>query len=261
VVLVLAAIFFFSSVPDIKNEDRYWLEDSRGDASQGLWGHPHFVFAVVAQFLYVAAQAGIFSFFINYMTSQVPAIPESWNSTFSRVADHGGFLQSWLSGWFRREATGTLSISNKGAANLASVAFVFFLAGRFIGAQILRTVPGHRLLAIFGAANVVICLLVFAKLGWLSVACVFATYLFMSIMFPTIFALGIYGLGAATKRASAYLVMAIIGGALLPKLMGYVADQSDMSRAFMVPMVCFVFITYYGYRWTTFSREREATRL
>jgi FHS family L-fucose permease-like MFS transporter len=254
VVLILAAVFLVSTVPDIQNEERYPLEASRGDDSHGLWRHPHFVFAVVAQFLYVAAQAGIFSFFINYMTSQVPAIPETWNSALSRVAHHAGMLQVWLSGWFAIDGAGVLAISNKGAANLASLAFVFFLAGRFIGAGILRTVPGHRLLAAFGAANVIACLLVLAKFGWLSVACVFASYLFMSIMFPTIFALGIYGLGAHTKRASAYLVMAIIGGALLPKLMGYVADQSDMSRAFVVPMVCFVFIAYYGYRWPAYSK-------
>jgi FHS family L-fucose permease-like MFS transporter len=137
---------------------------------------------------------------------------------------------------------------------LASLAFVLFLAGRFIGAGLLRRTSGHRLLAIFGAMNVALCLLILAKLGWFSVAGVFASYFLMSIMFPTIFALGIHGLGAQTKRASAYLVMAIIGGALIPKLMGYVADQSDMSRAFGVPMVCFVFIAYYGFKWPTYSR-------
>ena len=64
------------------------------------------------------------------------------------------------------------------------------------------------------------CLLIFLKLGWLSVACVFLSYFFMSIMFPTIFALGIFGLGARAKKASAFIVMAIMGGAILPKLMG-----------------------------------------
>ena len=74
----------------------------------------------------------------------------------------------------------------------------------------------------------------------------FLSYFFMSIMFPTIFALGIFGLGARAKRASSYIVMAIMGGALLPKLMGYVADQFDMSRGFIVPMVCFVLVALYG---------------
>ena len=77
VVLVLALIFFFADVPDVKMEDDYHLDDEGGAASHSIWTHPHFVLAVAAQFLYVAAQAGIFSFFINYMTSQTPPVPES----------------------------------------------------------------------------------------------------------------------------------------------------------------------------------------
>ena len=83
----------------------------------------------------------------------------------------------------------------------------------------------------------------------------FLSYFFMSIMFPTIFALGIFGLGARAKKASAFIVMAIMGGALLPKLMGYVADQYDMSRGFIVPMVCFVFVAFYGYIWPKSQRR------
>ena len=74
------------------------------------------------------------------------------------------------------------------------------------------------------------------KLGWVSVACVFLSYFFMSIMFPTIFALGIHGLGARAKKASSFIVMAIMGGAILPKLMGAVGDAYDMSRGFIVPI-------------------------
>ncbi len=72
---MLAVIFFFASVPDIKTEDDYHLDDSAPQVSHSIWSHPHFVLAVAAQFFYVAAQAGIFSFFINYMTAEVPAIP------------------------------------------------------------------------------------------------------------------------------------------------------------------------------------------
>ena len=78
--------------------------------------------------------------------------------------------------------------------------------------------------------NVLMCMLIVCKLGWLSVIGVFLSYFFMSIMFPTIFALGIFGLGARAKKASAYIVMAIMGGAILPKVMGAVADRYDISR-------------------------------
>jgi FHS family L-fucose permease-like MFS transporter len=75
----------------------------------------------------------------------------------------------------------------------------------------------------------------------------------MSIMFPTIFALGIFGLGARAKKASAFIVMAIMGGAILPKLMGHVADQYDMSRGFIVPLCCFIIVALYGFYWPLFS--------
>ena len=244
VVIVLAVIFAFAYIPDIKMEDDYHLDDSTPSVSHSIWKHPHFVMAVAAQFFYVAAQAGIFSFFINYMTAEVPPIPASW---------HIDLLKSW----FQTNKHGILAISDKGAANLASVGFFCFLIGRFTGAGILRKFSAHKVLGLYGLLNVIMCLLIFLKLGWLSVICVFLSYFFMSIMFPTIFALGIFGLGVRAKRASAYIVMAIMGGAILPKLMGFVADKFDMSRGFIVPLACFAFIAFYGFNWPKFSKAES----
>ena len=213
------------------------------------WAHPHFSSATVAQFFYVAAQAGIFSFFINYMTAETPAIPARWGAP--------DFLFGWVQSWFEIGKTGALVLSDKGAANLASAAFICFLIGRFTGAGLLRRYSAHKMLGWYGSLNVIVCLLVFCKLGWLSVACVFLSYFLMSIMFPTIFALGIFGLGARAKRASSYIVMAIMGGAILPKLMGAVADKWDMSRGFIVPLVCFVFVAFYGFNWPRFSNAES----
>ncbi len=257
VVLVLAVIFYFANVPDIKSEDDYHLDDTSPNVSHSIWTHPHFVFAVLAQFLYVAAQAGIFSFFINYMTAEVPPMPAVWNSSMSNVAANSGFLNDWLHGWFQTGANGALSFSNKGASNLASLGLICFLIGRFSGAGILRKYSAHKVLGIYGAANVVVTFIVFLKLGWISVVCVFLTYFFMSIMFPTIFALGIFGLGARAKKASAFIVMAIMGGAILPKLMGFIADEFDMSRGFIVPAMCFVFVAYYGFNWPKWSKAES----
>jgi FHS family L-fucose permease-like MFS transporter len=256
-VLVLAAIFHFASIPEIKAEDDFQLDESAPGASRSIWSHPHFTMAVAAQFLYVAAQAGVFSFFINYMTSEVPAIPASWDAAMTHLAGHSGFLHGWLQGWFEIGKSGALVISNKGAANLASVGSLCFLIGRFTGAGLLRKFSAHKIVGLYGAANVVCTFLIFCKLGWPSVACVFLTYFFMSIMFPTIFALGIFGLGARAKKASAFIVMAIMGGALLPKLMGYVADKSDMSHGFIVPMFCFAFVSFYGFNWSRFSKAES----
>jgi len=149
---------------------------------------------------------------------------------------------------------GVFGVTNQFAATLASVGFVCFLLGRVSGAALLRRVSAHKMLGLYSVINAALCVLVFLKLGWLSVVCVFLSYFFMSITFPTIFALGIFGLGARAKRASAYIVMAIVGGALLPKLMGAVADHYDMSRGFIVPLICFVFIAFYGYAWPKLSR-------
>ncbi|HTS64788.1 MAG TPA: MFS transporter [Candidatus Acidoferrales bacterium] len=244
-VLVIAGIFAIADVPDIKMEDDYHLDDSMPGASHSIWSHPHFVLAVAAQFLYVAAQAGIFSFFINYMTAETPPIPASWGAG------------AGLAGWFEAGKGGALALSDQGAAKLASVAFACFLAGRISGAALLKKYSAHKVLGLYGALNAAATLLVFLKLGWLSVACVFLSYFFMSIMFPTIFALGIFGLGARAKKASAFIVMAIMGGAVLPKLMGYVADQFDMSRGFIVPVFCFAFVAFYGLNWSRFSRAES----
>src|SRR5581483_11105844 len=129
------------------------------------------------------------------------------------------------------------------------VGFLFFLAGRFSGAMLLKKIAAHRTLGIYAAANVAATLLVFLKLGWISVACVFLSYFFMSIMFPTIFALGISGLGIRAKKASSFIVMAIMGGAILPKLMGHIADEYNFSRAYIVPMICFCLVSLYGFAW------------
>jgi FHS family L-fucose permease-like MFS transporter len=259
-VMALAAVFAFANVPEIKAEDDYHLEDSTPGASHSLWSHPHFVLAVAAQFFYVAAQAGIFSFFINYMTSEAPPVSSSWSAAMSRLAANAGPLNGWLQGWFEASPQGGLVISNKGASNLASLGFVCFLIGRFTGAGLLKRIAAHKLLGLYGLLNVAATLLVFCKLGWISVTCVFLSYFFMSIMFPTIFALGIFGLGARAKKASAFIVMAIMGGAILPKLMGYIADKFDMSRGFIVPMFCFAFVAFYGFRWPALSRTPTLPR-
>lgn len=94
-------------------------------------------------------------------------------------------------------------------------------------------------------------IVVVAGFGWISVVALFTTYFFMSIMFPTIFVLGLKGLGPLTKKASSYLVMAIVGGALAPILMGYIADQTAMQWGYLVPLACFSFVLFFslkGYR-------------
>jgi FHS family L-fucose permease-like MFS transporter len=217
----------------------FLLKQSR-ITNHSIWSHPHFSGATLTQFFYVAAQCGVFAYFINYMTSQIPAIPDAWK---------GGAM----GGWFEVHKNGLLGLSDQGASNLASGGFVFFLVGRFIGAGLLKKFSAHKVLALFACLAGLCSLLVFLKLGWVSAAAVFLSYFFMSIMFPTIFSLGIYGLGARAKKASSFIVMAIMGGAIMPKLMGHVADVHGMSAGFAVPMVCFAVVAGYGFFWSKLS--------
>lgn len=213
-----------------------FLANTKKITKHSIWSHPHFSGATLAQFFYVAAQSGIFAYFINYMTSQIPPVPESWQ---------GGIF----AGWFEVHASGLMGLSDRGASTLASFGFFCFLAGRFIGAALLKKFRPYNVLATFATAASLCALLVMLKLGWASAAGLFLTYFFMSIMFPTIFSLGIHGLGARAKKASSFIVMAIMGGAIMPKFMGHIGDAHGMSAAFIVPLICFVLIALYSFAW------------
>jgi FHS family L-fucose permease-like MFS transporter len=246
VVLLMSVAFYFAHVPDLNTEDEYHLNDSTDViAKRSLWSHPHFLGAIGAQFFYVAAQAGIFSFFINYMIEEMPSLSH-------------GVAGSWI---FNHRAVireGAYHVNEQGVTFLlGTIGFPLFLIGRATGAVILRKLKAHRVLGIYAVANVFLCGIVALKLGWISVAAVFLSFFFMSIMFPTIFALGIYGLGVQAKRASGFIVMAIIGGAIMPKLMGYLGDVYNMSVSFLMPMCCFALIALYGFSWSALSKSYD----
>jgi MFS transporter, FHS family, L-fucose permease len=243
IVLIMSAVFYFSYIPDLDTDDEYHLSDSAATTiKRSIWSHPHFVCAVAAQFVYVAAQAGIFSFFINYIVEEMPSISQGLSS-----------------GWFFNGRTvlrqGGYYVNEQGATFLlGTIGFPLFLLGRATGVAILRKLEAHRVLGTYAIANVILCGIVILKIGWISVAAMFLSFFFMSIMFPTIFALGIYGLGVQAKRASGFIVMAIIGGAIMPKLMGYLGDIYNMSVSFLMPLCCFALIALYGFLWTRLSK-------
>lgn len=138
---------------------------------------------------------------------------------------------------------------------MLSIGFFLFFIGRVIGAALLRKISAHTALGTYAFINFLLCGLVMAKVGWLSVIAVFGTFFFMSIMFPTIFALGIFGLGPdSRKKASAFIVMSITGGALMPKIMGRLGDVYNMSTSFLMPLACFAGVAAYGYLWPKLSK-------
>lgn len=243
IVLVMAVIFSFANIPDLNTEDEYHLNDQLSTSEKrSIWSHPHFVGAVLAQFLYVAAQAGIFSFFINYIIEEIPSISQ-------------GLSSSWFFEGRSVLRDGAYFVNEKGATFLlGTVGFPLFLLGRVTGTAILRKSKAHKVLGLYAIANVILCGIVIFKIGWISVAAVFLSFFFMSIMFPTIFALGIHGLGVQAKKASGFIVMAIMGGAIMPKLMGHLGDVYNMSISFLMPLCCFAIVSVYGYMWSKLSK-------
>jgi len=231
---------------------------------------PHVAGGVISQFLYVAAQAGIFSFFINYMVSDTPPVPAWMRAAVQPLFNFTAWLSRGSSQGFVHQPDGLWFFSDAGAAQLLSIGFMFFFAGRVVGSVLTKIYAPNKVFGVFAAVNIVVSLLVFLQLGWLSFACVFLSFFFMSIMYPTIFALGIYGLGEKGKTASSFIVMAILGGAIMPKLMGSLSDHYGiveghygraiaaagehvntnlMSPGFIVPFFCFIFLAAYGFLW------------
>ncbi|HEX4263397.1 MAG TPA: MFS transporter [Verrucomicrobiae bacterium] len=224
-----------------------WLYSQRL-SSYNIWAHPHFSAAAIAQFFYVAAQAGIFSFFINYMIADLPAISEAFRNN--------GLVHSYIGDGITQMADGNWHLNDRGASRMQTIAFFLFFIGRVIGSALLRKTSAHRALGTYAIINLALCGVVIMKAGWISALAVFGTFFFMSIMFPTIFALGIFGLGPdSKKKASAFIVMSITGGALMPKLMGRLGDLYGMSASFLMPLVCFIFIAAYGFCWPKLSQS------
>ncbi len=243
IVLLLSLVFAKASIPDIRSEDKYSLDDAQSGGSRSIWSHFHFSGAVVAQFFYVACQAGIFGFFIFYIIEDLPAIAMNMKTSWLLGGESGSEMRD-----------GLLYINEKGATKLlAFVGFTLFLLGRFTGAFILNRVAAHRVLGTYGAINAVLMGVIVLKLGWISAAALFLSFFFMSIMFPTIFALGIHGLGSKAKVASSFIVMAIMGGALMPKLMGWIGDERGMSAGFLMPLFGFLIVALYGFLWSRLS--------
>jgi MFS transporter, FHS family, L-fucose permease len=208
VIIVLWLLFYFTKFPEVKEPD---ADVKPNKFSLDVLRHRHLRWAVIAQFFYVGAQVGVGSFFVRF-SRYVINMPEK------ETAFRWGYI-----------------------------AMAGFMVGRFTGTFFMKYIKPSKLLSLYAFINVVLLTIgVFAK-GDLAVYAVMASPFFMSIMFPTIFALGIKELGEETKLASSFLVMSIIGGGLAPIIMGFISDRTgSMQIAYVVPLICFFFVLYYG---------------
>ena len=208
-VLVLIAVFFyFMHVPEVKPQTGNIT--SKGGFFEVL-KHRHLSWAVAAQFFYVGAQVCVTSFFI-------------------RMAQQGGGLDEHTAGYY-----------------LGVYGFLF-MAGRFVGTALLKFMTSQMLLSIYAVISVLLCIVAILGDGAYVIYALGGLGFFMSIMFPTIFALGITNLGEGTKAGSSWIIMSIVGGAILPYIMGTLIDlnNDNIQLGYSIPLICFVVISYYG---------------
>jgi FHS family L-fucose permease-like MFS transporter len=212
VVILLILLFLFTRIPDVKEDDSAVDAHAPGtDFSARVLKHSHVAWSVVAQFFYIGAQVGVGSFFIRYA---------------KYVANVGEKEAAFL---------------------LGSIAMVGFMVGRFAGTFFMKFIDAAKLLSIYAGISVLLLVVALVTKGNVALYAVMAVPFFMSIMFPTIFALGIKGLGKETKIASSVLVMSIIGGGVAPLFMGLISDKTgSIQMAYIVPLLCFVVILYFG---------------
>jgi len=187
------------------------IEDETGheESTGSLLKEKNLMLGVTAQFFYVGAQTCVSSFFIRF-SSHVAGIEE------------------------------------KSAALFLSGALLGFMAGRFIGTFLMKYIAPSRLLALYSIINIALIIAAVLLKGKSSVYALMGVEFFMSIMFPTIFSLSIRGLGSRMKEGSSLVIMAIVGGAVFPVLMGWLSDQTNIQTAYMVPAICFAVILYFA---------------
>lgn len=206
--LCMAVLIGRAHLPLIREE----AVEGEPAAAQNVLRFPHLVKGVAAQFFYVGAQVGVASFVIRFVEFTHP---------------------------------GTSDVE---AATYLKLHLLAFMVGRFGGSALMKRFRPAAMLAAFAAGSLVSVGMVLTSRGAAALAGIVLLGFFHSIMFPTIFALSIRHLGPATRKGSSLLVMAILGGAIFPAMMGRVSDATNIQMAFAIPLVCYCFVLYFGIR-------------
>jgi len=208
IILVVAVIFYFTTMPDVKDED---VEGKDGASFVGALQSMRLRWGIIAQFFYVGAQVCVGSFFIKM-------------------------------------ATTSAGIDEDSAAKYLGFFGLAFMSGRFFGTFLMQYINPRKLLIIYTIVNIVLTIIAIMGTGMVVVYCLIAIAFFMSIMFPTIFSMGIDGLGHNTKIGSSLIVMSIVGGAFLPPILGLISDETaSIQYGYVVPLVCFLVILLFAF--------------
>ena len=217
VILAIGLAFWFVKVPELKDphgghgDNEVNAENPDVVENAPLYRQRHFMWAVLAQFFNIGAQGGTWAYFINYGT----------------------------------EKTG---LGDTQVAYYFSLSMAMMMVGRFIGTFLMRYIAPNKLLAIYCICNMVLCVVISQSLGWVSFGALVMLNFFLSVMYPTIFSLGLKKLGNKTEQASSFLVMAMFGGAVFPPIMGLVAN-TNIAYAYLLPIVCYVVILLFAVKY------------
>jgi FHS family L-fucose permease-like MFS transporter len=221
VAFLLAFLIWRTTFPVVAGEEGT-TASNHGHFSD-LLRYPHFLLAIVAQFMYVGAQVGTWSYFIQYVQ----------DSTHQPEKVAGYFL------------TGTLAA---------------FGVGRFSSSALMKFVKPGRLMGVYSVINIALLAAGILHPGWVGLWAIFLTSFFMSVMFPTIFALGIEGLGPNAKIGGSLIVMAIVGGAVLTPAMGLLSQYTrSIAYAYAIPLACYFFVAFYAFVGCKIGRDRSTT--
>lgn len=211
VVLAIAIAFSLIKVPKLTES---FSATGKERSYRDLFKYRHFRWAVVAQFFNVAAQGGTWAYFINYAVKYMPGM------------------------------------TDESAAYYFSFSMVLMLAGRVLGTYLMNFIAPNKLLAIYTTGSIIFCLLIWQKWGWISFASLMGLQFTFSIMFPTIFGLGLKNMHDLKEKASSFIVMGVVGGALFPWVMGQVADKFDVSVAYLLPIICYSMILLFAVKFS-----------
>jgi MFS transporter, FHS family, L-fucose permease len=217
-VFIVALAFWFVKVPPLQ-EARNNVSSQRSYGE--LFRFRHFRWAAIAQFFNVAAQGGTWAFFINYAIKYMPGM------------------------------------TDQQAAFYFSLSMGMMLLGRIIGTYLMTFIAPNKLLAIFCVGSITMCLIISQHIGWLSFACLIGLQFTFSIMFPTIFGLGMKNLNDLREKAASVIVMGVVGGAVLPPIMGYMADKTNVAQAYLLPIICYVMIFIFAVKFYKPTSEEK----
>lgn len=231
VVLFVAFLFWLTKMPEPVQ-----ASGSGKKGWEGIFKNRHLVLAIVAQFCYVGAQACLWGYFIDLKLALSP------DKHFFLVEAMKPFFE-WLAG-----SADDLTPKRWAGFHL-TFGFILFMIGRFVGTWLMSFFKPQKLLALFAILTFLLYAIGISTTGLFAVVCIMTVNFFMSIMFPTIFALGTKNLGEQVKIGSSLIIMAIVGGAVLPPILGLLADTAgSYQTAFILPMLCFIVIAYYGWK-------------